>query len=614
MAMALAILAIDLFASEWIGPGPLGCPAMRLELVNYSADYPHSIAQDYTDNLSCSSSTLSHSDLLAANSVDVDRRFVAGTIALCFVFFELFEDGNTGGWFWSLYETVFTKAPFYVHAVQVKALHSWSAFMRLRRAGVHFNPSDFDLLRHCDVLLQTGTPPLRSWGKHRLVPRIMVVHENPEPNDDGMGKTEYAGHYDAVVAVSPFGIEVVPELYKGVREHIPPAIPRCHSDMAHSATEVRRQWGLPLDKKVMLLFGFVRTKDTQATVHSCHADTFPNPEAKLKFQYETAEYLKEVLSHLSPDWVGAIAGRGMRTQCLTVPRLHVLEGAHSPRILQVADVVLLPHLKGNSNLLLLEAWGARKPVFALPLGWASPRLNESQGNIFSIQGPEGGDVLADPERVAQQVESVYNDLQQPDSEASEAVRKNLLNVMDRHQLKDLAPQWARVLLQTLTVKMQEEQSVHLDLKPLNVGQGIMVSQQQKSHCFQAQSKVREIARISITRYFALEKVPDQGSGCFSLIIGWDLFPAASIDMGNASVVFSWPKDTKEQTLRTVHFQGGVKDHPLRNQRSMLHNIAYPYGARSVDFVIRLPPKVRWCVWELILQNPRWMPTMRCEVT
>ena len=263
----------------------------------------------YADNVTCLGPGIDHHELLAPEYRALNA---AGHIALCFDFAELQEHGAVESWFWPLYETVFTQPPFFVHAVAVRHRHSGAVTLRLRRGGAHFNPSDFDLMRHCNVLVQVGTPPLRHWGRHRVFPRILVVpHLSSSPQS--------GPQYDAVMTVAPSPTAGRARGHViGTRSRIPPAIAGCVLEPTKPRTHLQREWGIAKDKKV-LLFGSFHPKGKS----DCNATCFTT-----------------ILRHLDDSWVGVIVDPA--AACSASPRLRCATGYRHPGdVLLLADVVLL---------------------------------------------------------------------------------------------------------------------------------------------------------------------------------------------------------------------------------------------------------------------------------
>ena len=351
-------------------------------------NYRARIAPEYRDAVNCTVETAP----ITFMGPDDDWRSAevkyAGRIPLCFVLGGLLDTGGVESWFWSLYETVFNQPPFYVYGVRLIGPRQGHPILRLAKDGVRHNPTEYEMVKRCSVIMQSGSRPLRKFATEhaRLPPRILVIHGGA---GDAWteGYTQYVTHYDWIVSVSPNGLETVRKKAPGAWSAVIPAgVPRCKREPTAGGAggALRREWGVPDGTKVLLYLGRIA------------------PEKGL-------QYFVDVVRALPGHWRGVMVGpmvkdiiqddwRGIR-QLVIVP-----EAVHSADALRAADVLLNPSPAEGGPLVLLEAWAAKKPMFMRSTGWAA----QYPDVVFPIKADDT------PDATAQAVQEVARGLEQGD--------------------------------------------------------------------------------------------------------------------------------------------------------------------------------------------------------
>ena len=314
-------------------------------------DHADKVPTNYVDTFNCSSE---HGPVPFMEAGDdwrpVTERYNGQwkRIGLCFVFGGLLDYGGIESWFWSLFDTVFNKDPFFVYGVSILGPRAAHPLLKLGKLGIFVNPSAYDMTTNCDVILQTGSKPIKSSGRARDILRVLIIHGGA-----GCKWTEayalHAAHYHQIVTVSPNGRETLPKDQRHRALVIPAGIPNCKSVHVTPASVLRAQWNVPDGKKVLMFLGRIgRDKDPQ--------------------------FFVDVVHHLPDGWVGVMVGPmidAVVTESWNSPRiLRVGRFPRSGDAMQVADVLLNPAPSEGGPLVLLEAWGARKPMFMRHTGWA----------------------------------------------------------------------------------------------------------------------------------------------------------------------------------------------------------------------------------------------------
>ena len=287
----------------------------RCENPLFYPNYKAMIATHYNDTVNCSADTAP----VTFMGPDDDWRPAevkhVGRIPLCFVLGGLHDVGGVESWFWSLYDTVFNQPPFYVYGVRLVGPRTGHPILRLAKDGVRHNPSEYDIIKHCSIVLQTGSPPIANFARVRLIPRVMVVHGGAG-DAWTLGYTKFALHYDTIVSVSPNGLETVPQNFRSTALIIPAGIPKCKGELTAVgiAETLKEKWGVPLGKKVLMYLGRITW------------------EKKL-------QYFVDVVMALPENWMGVMVGP-MVTDIIKeewrVPQLVIIpEAVHSGDALQV---------------------------------------------------------------------------------------------------------------------------------------------------------------------------------------------------------------------------------------------------------------------------------------
>src|SRR5690606_31114829 len=117
-----------------------------------------------------------------------------------------------------------------------------------------FNPGTQTLADNCDIIIQTGTPPVPTYNFRRQATRVLVIH-----GFNGSIFTEnYAKHaplYDEIVTVSESGIYTAPKSERKRIKLIPNALPESKIKIRTPKEDLLKRWNLPLGKKILLFLG-----------------------------------------------------------------------------------------------------------------------------------------------------------------------------------------------------------------------------------------------------------------------------------------------------------------------------------------------------------------------
>lgn len=136
---------------------------------------------------------------------------------LCFVFPGFFNYGGVETWFWNLYPS-FSQGEFTVHSVKV--LDSWAPeipFM-MEGMGIFFNPSMLQMQIECDIIIMTGSHPVK-----RLIDsekQLLVIHGGSNC-DWTKNYAKFYRHYDFSVGVSHDSLNLIDRLDRNQSVFIP---------------------------------------------------------------------------------------------------------------------------------------------------------------------------------------------------------------------------------------------------------------------------------------------------------------------------------------------------------------------------------------------------------
>ena len=95
---------------------------------------------------------------------------------LCFIFSTILSTGGVEMWFWSLYYETFSKSPYTVYAIMLNDIWNHDVVKRFSEEGLKFNPGGAEMMDKCDIIIQTGAPPLPTYKLSRKPARVLVIH------------------------------------------------------------------------------------------------------------------------------------------------------------------------------------------------------------------------------------------------------------------------------------------------------------------------------------------------------------------------------------------------------------------------------------------------------
>lgn len=267
----------------------------------------------------------------------------------------------------------------------------------------------------------------------------------------------YAGYetsYHAFVGVSAHSVAALSPPYRPKMEIIPAFVEEERFVVKKQPNELRAKWGIPANKRILLFLG--RLSDEKQP-----------------------DFFASVVRNLSDDWVGLVvgplmshwpslyevyegqqedeSGRQISSSLLTRKKKKMFVVGHydwPADVLNMCDIVLLPSKKEGGPIVLIEAWGQRKPFFIYRTGLAE----KYPEGVFLI-GPTDT-----PRTVAMNIQRVYNHLDSPEVQGKLAFGYN--NVQN-FLLKSVAPRWQNIL------KAADDEaamrSSQVNLRPVFVG-------------------------------------------------------------------------------------------------------------------------------------------------